>query len=406
MLTLMLQVHASLTLSITINTSKPSYSTGENISIYGNLTRNGTPFTGLVALQVNDPIENTVILRTLKTGSAPEIGQIQILDFYSSDSAGNPKTTFRKAEHMHFNITAYNNSTSSLSVLLIANAYDADNSTLGLSIGFNGEILGKSAIKFYPSFYVPEEAPTGNATAYASAFTGWPVVQGTPYCLEKSASFQITEAEGGSGLQTQTHVISQMQSSNSIGTYDFAFKLLGKEKLGTYRAYVTSSYGAEKAYSETTFQVNGWTAIVYGNTYIIQPQSNSYLTNFKFNETFVEDSWKGQLSFDVIIPTGSGYCNLTIPKNLTKGIPPTPSWRVRRDGSDITGSANIWDNETHTFIYFTYSQGSHTIDISGTWVVPEFPDFMILLIITMAILAAAIIGKKASSTRQKNKFNI
>ena len=254
--------------------------------------------------------------------------------------------------------------------------------------------------------YISEWALIGNATAYANAFTNWPIAHGTPYCPEKSTSFQIIEAEGGAGTQSQTHSTSKTQSSNSTGTYDFTFKLLGKEKLGTYTAYVTSSNGTEKAYSQTTFLVNGWMVVAYGNTYIINPQSNSYLTNFNFNETFIEDPWKGLLSFNVLITIGSGYCNVTIPKNLTKGLPPLPYWRVLRDGVDITSSAEIHDNATHTFIYFTFSQGSHTIEISGKWVVPEFPVFMLLLIIMMATLAVAVLGKKVSSTRHKNKFNI
>ncbi len=49
------------------------------------------------------------------------------------------------------------------------------------------------------------------------------------------------------------------------------------------------------------------------------------------------------------------------------------------------------DNGTQAFIYFTYTQASISyIIIEGTWVVPEFPSFLILPLFMIATLPVVI----------------
>jgi len=98
------------------------------------------------------------------------------------------------------------------------------------------------------------------------------------------------------------------------------------------------------------------------------------------------------MSFNVTGPGGTmGFCNVTIPIDLLKDNP----WLVRFDGADVTAKTVINDNGTHTFIYFTYNQSAHLVEIIGTWVVPEFPSAIILpFFITISLIALTLAKKK------------
>jgi hypothetical protein len=61
----------SSTLTLTIFTTKPSYTIGEDITIYGNLTYNSSPVPDWpVALEIQDPVGTPVVTRTLQTNTS------------------------------------------------------------------------------------------------------------------------------------------------------------------------------------------------------------------------------------------------------------------------------------------------------------------------------------------------
>jgi hypothetical protein len=85
----------------------------------------------------------------------------------------------------------------------------------------------------------------------------------------------------------------------------------------------------------------------------------------------------------------TGMSNITIP-NLMLGGPYT----VTVDGGLPQFSAPPVDNGTHTSLYFTYLQSSHTIEITGTTAIPEFPSVIILPLIVLIFLIVITAGKK------------
>lgn len=125
-------------------------------------------------------------------------------------------------------------------------------------------------------------------------------------------------------------------------------------------------------------------------TYIVVTESNSTVTDFAFNQ-----SGYG-VYFNVTGEEGTvGYVNITIPKSLLKvdtGIlDPPPHWRIIINKTTPMVIDSWAENATHSFVYFTYPHSEHQIEIKGNWVVPEFPQFMlplILLALTMLILLA------------------
>ena len=129
---------------------------------------------------------------------------------------------------------------------------------------------------------------------------------------------------------------------------------------------------------EYTFDV-----IVDDTHYPVSILSNSTVSNFNFSQTEM------QISFNVTGDTGTtGYCNVTILKSLLKGS----QWTIKIDDTPIT-DFDEKTNDTHTFLYFTYTHESPLqVTIEGTWVVPELPPaiilslFMVLSLITVVFV--------------------
>jgi outer membrane protein assembly factor BamB len=89
-----------------------------------------------------------------------------------------------------------------------------------------------------------------------------------------------------------------------------------------------------------------------------------------------------------------GMSNITIPNALLG--PPYPS--VTIDGASPLTGPTVVDNGTHSSIYFTYLQSSHSVVITGTTVVPEFsPTLMLPLLMAMSLAAVILARKKLRS---------
>jgi parallel beta-helix repeat protein len=148
--------------------------------------------------------------------------------------------------------------------------------------------------------------------------------------------------------------------------------LLGSDGIGDtpydIDAYNQDRYPLMKPWCsvEVVFDVI-WEEIVYPVIVV----SNSTVTNFNFSQP------DKQISFDVAGPDGTiGICNATIPKALLYGEP----WTVLIDGAPVP--ATITENATHTFLYFTYTHSTHTIQVIGTWVITPLPSTYNLTITT------------------------
>ncbi len=123
-----------------------------------------------------------------------------------------------------------------------------------------------------------------------------------------------------------------------------------------------------------------------GETYCATTYSNSTVTAFNFSQPLK------QVSFNVTGPLGtSGFCNVTIPKTLLKGNATHP-WKVFVDDTE-TAYIEL-ENETHTFIYFTYNHTIHKVQVIGTWVVPEFPAPLVLPLLMIVASFAGFLRKR------------
>lgn len=111
-----------------------------------------------------------------------------------------------------------------------------------------------------------------------------------------------------------------------------------------------------------------------GVTYYVITFSNSTVTSFNFSVPLK------RISFNVT-SGASGFCNVTIPRKLLDG------YSVLMDNEQIQFSL-IPVNLTHSSLYFTYSHGTHHVEVYGITVIPEFPRSipMPIFLVVLAIL--------------------
>jgi hypothetical protein len=132
---------------------------------------------------------------------------------------------------------------------------------------------------------------------------------------------------------------------------------------------------------------NMWPAVFTahdGYAFNVTMTSNSTISNFNFNESLKK------ISFNVTGPTGNvGYCNVTVPKDLLRGEP----WTILLNSTEWTTLCSITGNDTHTFIHIPYTCSTNTVQITGAWVIPEFPQVILLLFMVLSIIAL-ILAKK------------
>lgn len=124
-----------------------------------------------------------------------------------------------------------------------------------------------------------------------------------------------------------------------------------------------------------------------GKTYYVPIFTNSTVSNFFFNQN------AKKISFQASGTNGTGFCNVTIPRDLLYASP--SQWVVLVNGT-LT-DFNVSENSEYAFIYFDYNHSTNLIEIVGTWAVTEFPIHMLtlaLVIVSLAIIAIAITQRK------------
>lgn len=122
---------------------------------------------------------------------------------------------------------------------------------------------------------------------------------------------------------------------------------------------------------------------VESTTYDITTLSSSNVTEFNLTEPTI--------SFTVCTSGTYGLCNVTIPKTILDTSDSNP-WSFLIDGENEAYTET--ENDTHTSIYFEHDSGFHTVEITGTWVVLEFPAPLIILPFLLFILAVILIAKR------------
>jgi hypothetical protein len=258
---IILPFYSVTSLSVTVTTDKPAYDPGDIIQIYGNLTLDESLVTdGLVGIQVQTPEDSLLAIRTVNTGAnPPETPYVEVLSVVPCNSSGELQETFKRGSLSYFKITVRNHDhVEPRDALITVNTYDQNNIPFG-SASVETTIHQQTTTTTIISIPIPSDATTGNSTAYANAYTGWPIeeielgIHGTPYCPEVYATFEIIDGSFQAATSTTRNHTPATQEIN--GNYNLTFQLTPQATPGNYSIYVSSRYWGEETFNNTKFKV-------------------------------------------------------------------------------------------------------------------------------------------------------
>jgi hypothetical protein len=127
--------------------------------------------------------------------------------------------------------------------------------------------------------------------------------------------------------------------------------------------------------------------IADGKLFTVEVLSDSTVWNFGF------DKYNKQVMFDFRIERSTGFCNVTIPKELLRENAAQP-WQIRLDGSEIPFTSK--ENEAYSFLHFeTSSGGTYTVQIFGAEAIPEFSNVWILLLMVTTLLSTTVLLRRS-----------
>ena len=235
-------------LNLNVNTDSPIYSPGSLVTVSGNATLDGEPLTdGLVGIEILDPNLSPFFFRTLKTGEGTQVGWIRILDAYTSDNVGNPKTSFRVGNPVYVTITVENMGPNLETILVTVSLLDHVLQPLGISLSICS-IPSQNSLIFTFSIPLPEWAANGSASAFISLFTDFPGKGGVPYCEEKPVTFQIESPN--------IEIPPQISPNSTSSMFTMQMKIPKEDiKLGNYTLCYSMGYQGLQSYGKTIFKI-------------------------------------------------------------------------------------------------------------------------------------------------------
>jgi hypothetical protein len=129
--------------------------------------------------------------------------------------------------------------------------------------------------------------------------------------------------------------------------------------------------------------------------YYVPVFTNSTVSNFGFNPI------NKQISFNVTGSSGTGFCNVTIPRSLLNATS-LGDWVITFDGTTLTpGQFDITENAQFVFVYLNYTHSEHQIAIAATYLVGEYqPNLMPLVWIASTIAAGLIAFRERRRLRR------
>jgi len=134
-----------------------------------------------------------------------------------------------------------------------------------------------------------------------------------------------------------------------------------------------------------------------GKTYVVHISSNSTLSDFAVDI----DNPRYSISFDVNSTTGTqGLCRIAIPTEFM-WCSNIDDWAVKV-GDNITQRTVIPTQEGYTYIYFTYTHSTRTVQITSTDGVPEFPSVGVIITLLMMVTLLGVLVCRRKPKNIKN----
>ncbi len=243
------------TITITLTTNRTSYARLDNMTVSGSLSMDDQPVTkGLVAIQIDKPNGDPLVVRTVNTGVNPTYPDPvdnpdflgQVLNLYPSDIQRNPVSNFNTGGTSYFTLTVQNIDNDPRYLYAVVNVYDNNNIPIGIAIA-EGEFAASSQSTITCGIPIPTWATPGRATAFAAIYTLMPRTGGRPFSLEASTTFTINGVQGNPPPTSQ---------SGSQGNYILTFQIPPKCPIGTYNVYTSVAYRGIPDTESTSIQIH------------------------------------------------------------------------------------------------------------------------------------------------------
>jgi len=241
---------AAATVKLNITTNKKTYTLGEKIYFYANLTIDGTQiYDAIVALVVKDSRNDIILVRALNatTPNPTPLPVILLKEMYPCDAQGKLKTDFKRGSVFGVKVTINNTQGAAKNVVIFATLQFSDGTTMKSIKVFNETIPGNSESSFYmyPIATIPDTAPLGTAYFYGVALSELPENQGYAWCPEKITKITITSSS--SSTSTATEAYGNYNASISTSTTGGL--------LGNYTVFASTFYNIWRIINQTKFEV-------------------------------------------------------------------------------------------------------------------------------------------------------
>ena len=200
--------------------------------------------------------------------------------------------------------------------------------------------------------------------------------------------------------------------ANPDGSYSYKFRaggLMNSDGSGTYTVIVSYNPSPSvRTNGQATFQYTASTGTLGWKTFTIKVGNDSYPVQYKITGGTVANMVPSTATSDLTITinsTDKGNLQIRLPRNVIDARAGTD----KRSGPDDNFTlfaddvpSDTWDQTEQTAdrrtLSIDFEQGTETIDIVGTWAIPEFGA------IAAIILAIAIVGIIVATARY-GKFN-
>lgn len=198
---------AASALTVSVYTGKPWYNISENVNVYGSVLSSGAPVPSApVALEIHDPSDSPVILRSLQTNSSGVYSLIFKLPQEALAGSYNVYVSCTYGGESVFNSTSFKASALAITITTEKQFY---------KIGENVTISGDATLNNVklPKALIAIEVQNPNATA----------------------------------------IVVRVLETDSLGAYNLTFQLPEGSVFGTYTAFASTSHDGSIATAQASF---------------------------------------------------------------------------------------------------------------------------------------------------------
>ena len=179
---------------------------------YNNVGSTTYPSDGLVGVQIQDPNGNTMVIRTLRTGTSnPYTWAATVSQDYLSNSQGGQINSISIPSASNpvipmFNFEVTNNLQTTQSMIVTFNVFDSNGVPVAVTYQ-QVNVAALSSSENIVDFSIPSTAHYGTAYAYVGVYSNWPSQGGYPLSPEQSFQFTITGGTPFNGTPPTTYTV-------------------------------------------------------------------------------------------------------------------------------------------------------------------------------------------------------